>query len=141
MTFEEEQHRLYLDGDPLAVHNVAIYCLWNGRVIPDWARAEIERMIRQDMEERPSRGKGVVAPAAAAIRRERDEGWFNAVEMLRGMPAQFVGRAGGRPVTLREAVAEVARLASRTGRITTDAMVSRGYEREKRRRGIPKVAG
>lgn len=139
MTFEEEQHRLFQEGHPVAAHLVAIYCLWNARVIPDWARPEIERMIRQDMDERPSRGRGTVVPAQAAARRERDVGWYNTIEFLRGLPAEFIGRTG-KPVTLKEAVACVATNASQPGRLTTDAMVKRAYEREAKRRRNPKVS-
>lgn len=141
MTYEEEQHRLFQDGDPVAAHMVAIFCLRNARVIPAWARPELERMIRQDMEERPSRGKGTVVPAQAAARRERDAGWFSTIEFLRGMPPQFGNRTGGKPVTLREAIAVVAKNASQPGRLITEAMVARAYEREKKRRETPKIPG
>jgi hypothetical protein len=122
-------------GDPIAVHRVALFCVWNSQPLPKWAAGAVEAIIKKDMDDRPNRGKGNAAPAVAAFDWDRNSGWFEAIEFHKAMPRQYAGYRDEpfKPLGLKGAIEYLATVLP----VHSEKALSRVYEREKARRRIP----
>jgi len=54
--FLETERQNHENGDPVAVHLVALFCLTNNRPVPEWAVPAVEAMVRNAMDNPPDRG-------------------------------------------------------------------------------------
>jgi len=122
--YEETERRNHENGDPVAVHQVALFCLTNNRPVPEWAVPAVEAMVRNDLDNAPDRGRGVVAPSVAAFRRQRDISIYEAVEIHRRWPGE----------TLRSAQAYVQKVLKKGNKYLTPNHVVGAYQREAKRR-------
>lgn len=137
MTYIEKMRAEFDDGSPIAIHEVALFCIWNNEPLPDWAKADVERIIRSDMDERPNRGRGIVVPAAAAYRWERDRGLYDTIQHLIGLPAWVAGLPGDGEIGLQDALDYLASLQNKPGNPVTAAGLRQAYYRERdRRQGV-----
>jgi len=122
--YEETERRNHENGDPVAVHQVALFCLTNNWPVPEWAVPAVEAMVRNDLDNAPDRGRGVAAPSVAALRRQRDISIYEAVEIHRRWPGE----------TLRSAQEVVQRILKKGNKRLADNHVVGAYQREAKRR-------
>jgi len=122
--FLETERQNHANGDPVAVHLAALFCLTNNRPVPEWAVRAVEAMVRNDMDNAPDRGRGVAAPSVAAFRRQRDISIYEAVEIHRRWPGE----------TLRSAQAYVQKVLKQENKRLAANHVVGAYQREAKRR-------